>query len=70
MLLGLLLGNYFVPVELSLVGVSLVIVGGLKFCTGEGSLDVLSLGLPLGSPLESPNTGAVIFSTIGSKAVR
>ena len=41
-----------------MVRASLVILDGLIIDTVEGYLVVLSLGLPLGSPLDSPNTGA------------
>ena len=40
-----------------MVGVSLGRLAGLIIGTGEGSLVWLSLGLTLGSTLESPNTG-------------
>ena len=55
MLLGLALENSFRSWEGYLVVVSLVPLDGLVIGTGEGYLAGLSLRLPLGYPLDSPN---------------
>ena len=39
-------------------------LAGLRIGTVEGSLVVLSLGIPLGSPLESTNPGADMPGTL------
>ena len=57
-LLGFAICNYFGTREGYLVGFYLVILAGLMIGTGEGYLVGLSLGLPLGSPLDSKNHGA------------
>ena len=60
MLLGLVLGTSFGTWEGYLVRVPLVTLVGLMIGTGERSLVGLSLRIPLGYPLESPNPGAVL----------
>ena len=57
-LLGLALGNYFDAWEGYFVGFSLVSLAELVIGDVEVYLVGLSLVLPLGSPLESPNPGA------------
>ena len=64
MLLRLALWNYFGTLEVSLVGVSIVTLDGLMIGTGEVSLVGLSLEIPLGSPLESPNPGSGLPGTL------
>ena len=58
MLLGLALCNYFGTREGYLVVIPLVPMSGLMLGTGEGPYFGLSLGITLGSPLESPDSGA------------
>ena len=65
MLLGLTLGTSFETWEIYLVWISLGTLGGWMIGTGEGSLFVLSLGLPPVSPLEYPNNVAVLGSLFG-----
>ena len=57
LLLGLAIDNSFIPWGGYLVGVSLGTMNDLVVFTGEGFLVGLSLVLPLGSPLDSTNTG-------------
>ena len=64
MLLGLKLYNSFVTWEGSLVGVSIRPIFGLIIGIGEESLVGLSLGLPLGYLLDSPNPGSDLPGTV------
>ena len=57
MLLGMALFNYFVTWEGYLVGVSFGPLDRFMIVTGKVYLVGLSLGLPLGYQLESPNPG-------------
>ena len=66
MLILLALVNSFGTWEVYLFGVSLDTLSGLIIGTGEGSLVGLSMGLPLGSPLESQNPGDEISYLFGS----
>ena len=62
MLIVMKFGNYFETWEGYLFGVSLGTLYGLIIGTREGSLFGLSLRLPLGSPLEFPNTRYIVQS--------
>ena len=77
--LGLALCNSFGIREGYLVGISIGTLVGLMIGNGEVSLVGLSLGLTLGSPLDSPNPGAELPGTLmgvplgfwfGSEALR
>ena len=60
----LVLGNSFGTCEGSMVGFSLGRIYGLIISTIGEYLVVLSLGLPLGSPLESSNPGSELSDTL------
>ena len=64
MLLGLEIGTSFGSLVVSFVGVSIGTLIGFMIGSGGVSLVGLSPGIQIGSPLESPNPGAVLPGTM------